>query len=79
MFNFILFYFMKNLDLDAYGVKKMTVQEMENCNGGWIQFLAGAILGGVVYDIYKWAVQETLAAQENSNTNTTGYPSMVWR
>ncbi|GHU87358.1 hypothetical protein FACS1894155_00230 [Bacteroidia bacterium] len=43
---------MNTLDLNAYGVMEMTQQEMLNKNGGWIMaFVAGAILGGMLYQL----------------------------
>lgn len=46
---------MKNLDLNAYGVREMSYDEIINHNGGfaWGAFIAGAIAGGVIYDVCK--------------------------
>jgi len=40
---------MKNLDLNNYGVQEMNAEEMRFTEGGFIQFIIGAIVGGMIY------------------------------
>ena len=40
---------MKNLDLNAYGVKEMSQQEMLNENGGWWQVAVGILVAVAIY------------------------------
>ena len=42
---------MKNLDLNALGVREMNVNEMEKVDGGIWEFVLGAILGGIISDL----------------------------
>ena len=35
---------MGNLDLNAYGVSEVTMEEASNTGGGFIQFIAGAFM-----------------------------------
>lgn len=47
---------MKNLDLNSIGVQEMNALEMKETDGGWVwAFIAGAIIGGMIYDVYKAA------------------------
>ena len=39
---------MKNLDLNAYGVSEMSVNEMKDTDGGVCLFLLGLLLGCIV-------------------------------
>ena len=44
------------LELSAYGVSEMSRQEMVETDGGinpWVAFVAGAIVGGIIYDAAK--------------------------
>lgn len=47
---------MKNLELNAMGVQEMETKEKQKIEGGspWV-FVAGAIIGGMIYDAYKEA------------------------
>ena len=47
---------MKNLE--NYGVQELNSNEINIIDGGFLEFLAGAIIGGVVYDVVKWYVTE---------------------
>lgn len=49
---------MKNLELCIYGVQELCKKELKNESGGWVQFIGGAIVGGVIYDAYKYAVKK---------------------
>ena len=42
---------MKNMEM--YGVQEMDAEELKKANGGWWQFVVGAIVGGAIYDAYK--------------------------
>lgn len=46
---------MKIFDLNSYGVQEMDAQALKDANGGGviIPFIAGAILGGIAYDLWK--------------------------
>ncbi|MCG8578770.1 MAG: class IIb bacteriocin, lactobin A/cerein 7B family [Bacteroidales bacterium] len=44
---------MKNLA--ELGVQELNAQEMKTTDGGFWQFVAGAIVGGIIYDGYKGA------------------------
>lgn len=46
---------MKKLDLATLGVEEMTDAQMQDVDGGWLPFVAGAIIGGAIYDVYKAA------------------------
>lgn len=39
------------MELEKFGVVEMTAQEKTTENGGFIQFIVGAIVGGLIYDI----------------------------
>ena len=44
---------MKNLE--NYGVVSLDIREIKEIKGGYWQFIAGAIIGGAIYDGYKAA------------------------
>jgi hypothetical protein len=54
--NFKLLFIMKTLNVSAYGVEEMNGQEMIIENGGFLQFVLGAIVGELVYDLWKTGV-----------------------
>ncbi len=45
----------KTLDLNLPGVMELGREELKEVDGGtpWIFFVAGALVGGVIYDAYK--------------------------
>jgi|TARA_B110000091_G_C13596548_1_gene382867 lactobin A/cerein 7B family class IIb bacteriocin len=49
---------MKNLQ--NYNVKELKKEEIKRISGGWAWaiFVAGALLGGVIYDAAKWLICE---------------------
>ena len=50
---------MKNLQ--NFGVKELKKEEIKRISGGgwlWPAFVAGALLGGVIYDAAKWLICE---------------------
>jgi hypothetical protein len=60
---------MKNLDLCIYGTKEMSASEMESKTGGfWGEFVAGALVGGIIYDVYKsaclWMIKQQIEHPE---------------
>ena len=69
---------MRNLDLDAYGVSEITMEETTNTKGGfWPAFLAGAIVGGLIYDAAKWLYMEALECIMDGAGNGA-YEGMSW-
>jgi hypothetical protein len=56
MYNFINLFFMKTLNLNAYGVEEMSMNEMETVDGG-IGLLAafgiGVAVGFILYLIFS--------------------------
>ena len=42
---------MKTLDLNAYGVMEMNEAEMQSANGGFLQLLAGLVVGVIVAEL----------------------------
>jgi len=40
-------------NLENYGVQEMSIQEVKSIDGGFWQFVVGAILGGILYDVVK--------------------------
>jgi hypothetical protein len=55
---------MGNFDLNSFAVQEINDPEMKEINGGWFwAFIAGAILGGMVYDAYKGMYVTILNAQ----------------
>ncbi len=48
---------MKKVDLMNFGVEEMNTENMKETEGGWWQFVAGALVGGLIYDVYKGAVE----------------------
>lgn len=43
---------MKNLE--NYGVQELKTEEINETNGGLLNFVIGAIIGGVLYDAVKY-------------------------
>lgn len=55
---------MKKIDLNSIGVQEMNSSDMKENAGGWvIAFIAGAIVGGMIYDVYKAASRALIEAQ----------------
>lgn len=55
---------MKKLDLNSFGVTEINALDMQEIGGGWVwAFIAGAIIGGIVYDAYKAACKTILNVQ----------------
>lgn len=55
---------MKKLDLSSFEVKELNELETKEICGGWVwAFIAGAIVGGMVYDAYKFMCKTILEAQ----------------
>ncbi|TXK73898.1 hypothetical protein [Mesonia sp. HuA40] len=42
------------MNLENYGVKELKAKEINETNGGLWQFVAGAIIGGLIWDGVKW-------------------------
>jgi hypothetical protein len=73
---------MKKLDLNIYGVQEMSALEIKENNGGWIfAFIAGAIVGGMIYevtrDVYLWARDGYI--EESEKGTYEGMPSPSFR
>lgn len=65
---------MNSLDLNAMGVQEMNTSEMIQADGGnpWA-FVAGAIIGGMIYDAYKAVAFAIIEFQiENPDTIIIG-------
>lgn len=55
---------MKNFNLNSLGVQELNNLDMKEVGGGWVwAFIAGAIIGGMVYDAYKALSKEIIEAQ----------------
>lgn len=50
---------MKNLELCNYGVQEMNAAEMKITDGGFIQYIIGAVAGSFVYDLWQAGVNHT--------------------
>ena len=47
-------------------VQELSFMEQKEIGGGWIAaFIAGAIIGGMIYDVYKAASKALIDAQVN--------------
>ena len=46
-----------NLNLETQGVILLSKTEMKEMNGGFLKFVAGAIVGGIIYDVWKEGVK----------------------
>lgn len=55
---------MRKLNLTTYGVEEIVIREQKEINGGnpWA-FVAGALIGGMLYDVYKAACKAMINAQ----------------
>ncbi|MDA9254243.1 class IIb bacteriocin, lactobin A/cerein 7B family [Polaribacter sp. Hel1_33_78] len=64
---------MKNLQ--NFGVKELKKEEIKRISGGWAwpAFVAGALLGGVIYDAAKWLICENNEAY-GANMMASGSP-----
>lgn len=36
---------------------ELNAQELEDVNGGWLRFVGGAIIGGIIYDAWKEGIR----------------------
>ena len=43
---------MKNLE--SFGVQELNTLEVNETNGGFLDFVTGAIVGGILYDVVKY-------------------------
>ena len=70
---------MKKFDLKLMNVCELNAIELQNVDGGFwqvaIAFVAGALLGGVIYDVTKFAANESIEAL-NDRASGDGY--IVW-
>jgi hypothetical protein len=52
------------METEKFGIKELTLNEQKDVQGGWIAaFIAGAIVGGMIYDVYKAASLALINAQ----------------
>ena len=52
------------------GVKEMDAKEMKKTDGGWWQFVVGAIVGGMLYDAAKAGAIWVAGNQPDGYINT---------
>ena len=70
---------MKNLDLNAYGVSEMSLQEMvETDGGGFWGKLVEVIVGGIVYDVVKEVAKEAGEALSQLGAATAEVKSLPY-
>lgn len=50
-----------------YELKELSLRELKETNGGnpWVIFIAGAIVGGMIYDVYKTLCKAAVEVQIN--------------
>lgn len=70
---------MKNLDLNGLGVQEMNAEEMNVTDGGFWQFVAGAIVGGIIYDAVKAAAIAVYNSPSSQAMINNGYISSPLR
>ena len=46
------------MNLEKLNVQEMNTNEMKETEGGWYQFVIGALIGGLIYDLAKVAITE---------------------
>ena len=57
----------KEIEMERLNLKELTLSEQMMVEGGnpVVIFIAGAILGGMIYDVYKAACKAAINAQTN--------------
>lgn len=54
------------METEKICVQELSFMEQKEIGGGWIAaFIAGAIIGGMIYDVYKAASKALIDAQVN--------------
>lgn len=66
---------MRNLDLNECAVQEMKQCEMNEIDGGIWQFVAGAIIGGILYDVAKAAAIAVYNSPTNQKMLSEGFDS----